>query len=46
MNIEQALTRLSKIDEQLAGGKITRSEHQRERVTILTDLVIATRDNQ
>lgn len=39
MNIEQAEARLSKIDEQLASGQITRSEHHAERLVVLLDLI-------
>lgn len=41
--IEQALSRLKKLDAQLKRGSITESESDTERLVVLLDLLITTR---
>jgi hypothetical protein len=39
--ITEALDQLTKLDEQLAKGRITKTEFEQQRVLVLVDLVIA-----
>lgn len=43
--ITNALAQLTKLDEQLAKGRITHIEFEQQRVLVLVDLVIAKKGN-